>query len=275
MHILYIFNIINTLNITVNIINNSYKDFEIKPASLDRDWMKANNNHAYKCLPLKIANKFGWNILCPIDFTAEWNGALYHKDSFKLNFNGEDEAKAKEYTQSGFIGSHFGNGILTFSLPFIIKTPKNIGIFVRGPTNHIKENISYLDGFIETDWLDFTFTYNIKFQQAKKEVSFKKGEPICSFFPFQLPWIEDIQFIYQNINKNKQLKDNYLDYGKKRLEFNKNLENYIKKDNKQIWMKDYYNGQKAENKSIGCPFLDKFGKFLHKTNLNLKEIKDE
>jgi hypothetical protein len=37
--------------------------FEIRPAPLERDWMeKTDQRFAYRCLPLNIANAFGWEI---------------------------------------------------------------------------------------------------------------------------------------------------------------------------------------------------------------------
>jgi hypothetical protein len=32
------------------------------------------DRHAYRCLPLSIANAHGWDILCPVAIKIEWNG---------------------------------------------------------------------------------------------------------------------------------------------------------------------------------------------------------
>jgi len=53
----------------------------IRPAPATRPWMDAViDNHAYRCLPLTIANSNGWDILAPFEFTAEWNGGLHQND---------------------------------------------------------------------------------------------------------------------------------------------------------------------------------------------------
>ena len=270
------------MNIIINKIDNNSQDFQITPASSKRDWMDVQGNFPYKCLPLKIGNQLGWNVLCPLDFAATWNGEINHVNSFKLEFFGENKDQADLYIKNKTISSHFGNGILTFSLPYIFKTPKGIGIFVRGPTNYVKHNITYLDAFIETDWLDFSFTYNIKFQQPNTKVEFKKDEPLFTFYPLELSSIEDIQFTYQDIKKDKKLHENFIKYSQLRNDFNKKINNneskdpnFIKEFGSSPWMKDYYNAQDAERKEIGCPFLNKFGKFIHNTKLSLKEIADE
>ena len=48
---------------------------DIRPAPVERPWMEATDQRfAYRCLPLNIANAFGWEILCPSAFTAGWDG---------------------------------------------------------------------------------------------------------------------------------------------------------------------------------------------------------
>ena len=47
-----------------------------------------------------------------------------------------------------------------------------------------KDGIHPLDGIIETDWAVATFTMNWKFTCVGVPVTFKKGEPIAMFFPF-------------------------------------------------------------------------------------------
>jgi hypothetical protein len=45
------------------------------PSTPDRLWMDAfADRHAYRCLPLTIANSHSWEILTPGGFEIEWNG---------------------------------------------------------------------------------------------------------------------------------------------------------------------------------------------------------
>ena len=52
--------------------------------------------------------------------------------------------------------------VVVYLLPFILKTPEPWCIWARGYPNHYKENISFLEGIVETYWLHSTFTYNIR-----------------------------------------------------------------------------------------------------------------
>ena len=48
---------------------------DIRPAPLERNWMEATGQRfAYRCLPLNIANAFGWEISCGSGFSASWDG---------------------------------------------------------------------------------------------------------------------------------------------------------------------------------------------------------
>ena len=48
---------------------------EIQQSRLMRGWMDDTyNKHAYRCLPLSMANVNGWEILLPCDVVVKWDG---------------------------------------------------------------------------------------------------------------------------------------------------------------------------------------------------------
>ena len=50
---------------------------EVRPARAKRQWMDDfQDRHAYRCLPLSIANAFGWEVLCPVPIEIRWNGGI-------------------------------------------------------------------------------------------------------------------------------------------------------------------------------------------------------
>jgi hypothetical protein len=54
---------------------------EVRPARAKRQWMDDfPDRHAYRCLPLSIANAFGWEVLCPIPVEIRWNGGMAVED---------------------------------------------------------------------------------------------------------------------------------------------------------------------------------------------------
>src|ERR1700722_9891998 len=51
------------------------------PASPSRAWMeKFPSQHAYRCLPMAIANTYGWEMLSPCAFAIDWTGGPEKSD---------------------------------------------------------------------------------------------------------------------------------------------------------------------------------------------------
>ena len=49
-------------------------DWGLRPSPVRRQWM-AEQPIAYQCLPMVVANQWGWQVLCPTDVRASWDGA--------------------------------------------------------------------------------------------------------------------------------------------------------------------------------------------------------
>ena len=90
---------------------------EIVPGRQDRAWMDTfTARHPYRCLPLNMANCSGWEILCPMSFTAEWNGGLMQQDiTLKPDFPNPDFHRLAT--------SHFSHGVLTMHPGYLFRTP--------------------------------------------------------------------------------------------------------------------------------------------------------
>ena len=128
--------------------------WQLRPAPARRYWMD-ELPHAYKCLPLVVANQWGWQILCPTDVIATWDGTE--------GLTGLRIEVAPQFEPA--IKSQFGAGIITFSPPWLFRTPPGWNLYLKGPTNRWKPNCVPLEGVIETWWLNYTFTLNWKLVQ--------------------------------------------------------------------------------------------------------------
>src|SRR5262245_11283906 len=99
----------------------------IRPASRERRWMEdADERAPYRCLPLVMANQYGWEILSTHHVRASWDGTWKPEGVHVENLYGDGPPHCH---------SHFGEGVLTFRIPFIFKTPEGWNLMVRGPTN--------------------------------------------------------------------------------------------------------------------------------------------
>ena len=145
--------------------------WQLRPSPPRRHWMD-QSPHAYKCLPLVIANQWGWQILCPTDVTVTWDG--------DPNLAGLRVDVAPQYLPA--IKSQFGSGIVTFSPPWLFRTSPGWDLYLKGPSNRWKPNCVPLEGVIETWWLNYTFTLNWKLVEPGTVV-FARGESLGQLVP--------------------------------------------------------------------------------------------
>jgi hypothetical protein len=190
-------------------INNIYESsaFEIVPTKVKRDWMdNSHDKFAYHCVPLNVANTYGWSVLSPESFSVTWNGGS-QTDSIKVNGG----------SGSQWVSSHFGGGVFTIGVDFVVRTEDGISLYVRGMPNEPHRGIYPLDGIIETDWLPFTFTFNYIFTEPCT-VKFEKDEPLFSFFPIERSFIKEFELKRANIKEDKEFFKKFTEYSKSRKE---------------------------------------------------------
>jgi Family of unknown function (DUF6065) len=176
------------------ILNHAWGEgWQLRAAPPRRLWMD-EHTHAYHCLPLVVANQWGWQMLCPADVRVTWDG-------------GPDLANLFVEVDPQFaptILSQFGRGIVTFSPPWLFRTPPGWDLMVKGPANRWKVNCAPLDGIIETWWLPYTFTMNWKLIEPG-EVRFQKGESLCQLIPIPHATFETAKAIELPLDSDPEL----------------------------------------------------------------------
>jgi len=228
----------------------------VVPASSKRSWMDETNGHAYRCLPLVIANQMGWVILSPSGFSAIWNGGPGDHD---IKVIAEDEKYERQFM------SHFGHGIVTFTIPYIFKTNNDLSLLVRGATNFWIDGAHALDGLVETHWSNYSFTMNWKITQPNKLVHFKKGDPVCMIIPYPTRLLQNIQVSSRSILEEKAINEFHTRWGAYRRAFNSDPHRG------NNWQKDYFVGRLS-------PFEEKKSENMapyHVTKLNLPRFDEK
>jgi hypothetical protein len=211
--------------------------FPIVPLSAKRKWMtQTKEKFAYKCLPLTIANQYGYAVLSPADFTVAWSGES-SKESVDFQITSDNKRMARN------LHRYFGGGTFTIHLDFIIKTPKGFSTYIRGIPNETKRGIVSLDAIVETDWLPFTFTYNFLITEPGT-YTFKKNEPLFIFFPIKRNTVEKFSIQEDKIENNQLFFKDFQDYGRAR---NKAI-NTIPNDGRSPFQLFYRHGLKASGK---------------------------
>jgi Family of unknown function (DUF6065) len=218
----------------------------IRPAPRERRWMEdADRKFPYRCLPLVVANQYGWEILSTHHVRASWDGTSRPEGLFVENLYGDGPL---------YCYSHFGEGLVTFQIPFLFKTPEGWNLMVRGPTNNPKDGIIPLDGIVETDWAHATFTMNWRFTRACT-VEFAVHEPICLFFPIQRGVLEMFRGEFQTLETDPEFEKKFQQWSTSRERFLSGIEKGKPEIVAQGWQKDYMRTAK-DKRPLAHPFAN-------------------
>ena len=228
----------------------------IRSAKPDREWMdNAYKRFPYRCLPMVIANQYGWDVINPISFIAEWNGGVLPSD-VKIHFPGNK--------QSNIPQAHFGAGTLTFTLGHLFRTPSGVNLYVKGPPNLPKDGVIPLEGVVETDFSTATFTMNYLFTRKNHKVIFEAGESYCRIFPIPRMMTEVFEPEIRELEENPELLKLHTQWREERDKFNKGLAVRGSEYEKKGWQKDYFQG----GSEIFPKLID------HQTRLKQPEFRD-
>jgi hypothetical protein len=174
---------------------------QVAPAPISRTWMsklsETRKGWPNRCLPMLTANQSGWELRNRCAFTATWLGQE----------NGVDVMIAPDQSDTGqFLPvSHFGDGILTWHLPMLFRTPAGYNLLVRGPANYPKDAVCPLEGIVETDWASASFSMSWKLTRKLMPVRFEVDEPICMIVPQRRAELEEFAPELRRIESDEDL----------------------------------------------------------------------
>lgn len=215
----------------------------IRPAPATRAWMDDTPEaFAYRCLPLNIANAHGWEVLSPCAFDAIWNGEA-----------GVDAITIRPETGASperLPVSLFGQGIVTFHIEGIFRTPEGWDLWVGGSPNRAKDGIAPLTGVIETDWSPFTFTMNWRFTRPGHWIHFDAMEPICFLFPVERAAIEAFAPKFEPLESDPATMARFQAWSRARDEFHHRMATNPPRTPADRWQKHYYRGVDADGQSL-------------------------
>ncbi|MFO1067460.1 MAG: DUF6065 family protein [Geminicoccaceae bacterium] len=209
---------------------------EFVPARPDREWMdQFADRHAYRCLPLAIANSYGWQILSPCQVDIEFNGGTRQDDLKVTSPDGPTplDAVAK---------SNFSRGIVTLHTGYLFRTSPDWQLIATGPFNAPKDGLTPLTGVIETNWLPYPFTMNWQVTRPGT-YSFAKGEPICHILPVPIGALDEVVPEIHRLTDDPELLAEHEAFRGKREEFMKRFRAGDPETLKQAWQRFYFRGQ--------------------------------
>jgi hypothetical protein len=211
----------------------------LTPASPRRRWMDIfPDRHAYRCLPMVIANSYGWDLLSPCAFAVDWNG---RPDKSDIAFRVLD---GFPYL-TNFAHSNFSNGIVTLTTGYLFRTPTGWDLMATPPHNNPKDGIVGLTGLMETDWLPYPFTMNWQLTRPGT-VCFEKDEPFCTVFPVEHGVLEKFIPHIRNITDTPDLHRQFGAWRAEREIFLERLNEGDPDALRQAWQKYYFHGELTE-----------------------------
>jgi hypothetical protein len=215
---------------------------ELKPARARRDWMDGfPDRHAYRCLPISIANSFGWEVVSPCDLRIDYNGGPLASD---LTIAAEDGYDLVDHLAA----SNFTHGILTLHTGYIFRTEPGWSLLATGPINEPKDGMSPLTGLIETDWLPYPFTMNYQLTRPGT-FRIRKGEAFCHVVPILAEPVADAEVEILPIEAEKDLKERMDGFAERR---GKLLAAGVTPDPtsvREAWGREYFRGKLADGTS--------------------------
>lgn len=203
-------------------------------APRERDWMDATaTRFAYRCLPMVIANQNGWLLLNRHKFLVVWSGGP-DPAALKIEFlSGQEPRDAV---------SLFGGGILTFTTGYLFRTAPGFNLHVRGPANAPKDGIAALEGIVETDWSEATFTMNWKVTRLNHPLVFEEGEPFAMITPLRRGETETFQPELRSIAEDPELMALHREWASSRTKHNADLKVPASQARKEGWQRHYMRG---------------------------------
>jgi Family of unknown function (DUF6065) len=230
----------------------------LRAATADRQWMDdSEGGFANRCLPLRVANQAGWVILNDRNLEIVWTGGNHITDLHIRELGGSNVGERRPE----YVSSHFGGGVITWSIPYLFRTPPGYNLYVRGPANYFKDGVHAMDGIVETDWAVARFTMNWKVMRPWHPIKFEKDEPICMIFPQRRHEIETFMPEVKTLSDNPELDREFNIWSDSRQRFNKAVKAL---GNKPLWQKHYFRGQTPGGRS----FAD------HQIRIHVREFVD-
>jgi hypothetical protein len=226
------------------------------PASPRRDWIEQTmRSFASRCLPMHMANQAGWFLLNDRPFRALWRGGNMPSD-IVLERTGQPPYS---------VLSHFGHGILTFTMPFLFRTPPGTAMLIRGPANSPKDGIVPLEGLVETNWAAATAAMSWKFTRDNVWVEFARDEPISMLVPQRLDLLEAAKPRIVDLDEDPDTRGRYRAWKESRDRFNRAVARGEPEAVAQGWQRHYFQGT--------SPPIDCDGPIMaprHRTRLRLR-----
>jgi uncharacterized protein DUF6065 len=132
--------------------------------------------------------------------------------------------------------------VLTFMVGYLFRTPPGYNLYVHGPANCPKDGVTALEGVVESDWTESTFTMNWKVTRPNHPIVFEADEPIAMITPMPRHQLERFQPVIRNISEDPELEALHREWASSRQRHNAELGIPNSQAQKEGWQRHYMRG---------------------------------
>lgn len=189
--------------------------------------------HAYQCLPLTVANVYGWEIVLEQDVVVLWRGG----NTVPEILHGAVSGSGRTIASASIVG------MVSFHMGWIVSTDNNISCWFSGSPNSPVDGAYPLTASVPTWWWPDEVQMNWMLQKENEEIVFKANTPFCFFMPYDESVIPSIEIEVSDAFSDADFVESRVRYGNEKMR--KNIEE------PWTWMKGIKTGVDADGKRIG------------------------
>jgi len=209
----------------------------IQQSRLKRDWMDATyNKHAYQCLPMTVANVYGWELILEEDLVVQWDGG----NTPPVILSGERTSSGRVQAISSIIG------MISINMGWVINTEEGYNTWISGSPNYFLDGAVPLTATIPSYWWPDESQMNWKITKIGEPVTFAAGIPFCFFNIYDNSVLENVEIIQSNLWTDPKLVAARMKYGEMKAK------NNVEKP--WTWTKGIRTGIDGDGKQIGPTF---------------------
>lgn len=160
----------------------------------NRDWMDNSlDKHAYKCLPVTLANCLGWSFSLPEDISF-----ILHSSTDTVEILSGEKYSSVDRT----------NGTISFISGITIQSDIPESLLIMPVPNQFIDGVSPFTSIINTSVLKAPIPSAWKITRHDEVISIKSGTPIAAIIPISLKGLQDVSFQLMK----QPLDSEYFDY---------------------------------------------------------------
>jgi hypothetical protein len=209
----------------------------VQQSRIKRDWMdETYNKHAYQCLPMTVANVYGWEIVMEEDLVVQWDGG----NTPPSILSGEVTSSGRVQAISSIIG------MISINMGWVMNTEEGYNTWFSGSPNYFVDGAVALTATIPSYWWPDESQMNWKITKIGEPVTFKAGTPFCFFNIYDNSVLENVEIIESTLWDDSKLIASRMKYGE--LKAKNNVEK------PWTWTKGIKTGLDADGNKIGPTF---------------------